>query len=110
MSGIHNTMLNRVVEIVGIYDKFEPDEYIAIKFKDFGNGKTYTEEESTYIVSTNDNWFNGGKTISKALWGYCCDKHDRGVRLDWYIGTNWKIDYCYKITKDEARTLMGVDY
>lgn len=63
----------------------------------------YTEIERSYRVSSSCNWFNGGKTISFALWGNCLDGKDNGVRLDWYMKDDkkpWRVEYCYIVKED----------
>lgn len=75
-------------------------EEAVIVFTKDSFDKDYTEEERSYKVSHSSNWFNGGKTISFALWGNCLDGKDLGVRLDWYLKNgkdSWKVDYCYII-------------
>ena len=52
----------------------------------------YSLESRSYRVYSDAKHFNGGATISNALYGDAIDGSDPGVRLDYY---NWKVEYCY---------------
>lgn len=56
--------------------------------------ENYSLKERSYVVRSDANAFVSGK-ISNAICGDCLDGVDLNVRLDWYIGYVWKVDYCY---------------
>ena len=56
--------------------------------------KQYSEQQRSYRFS-NDNKAFLPEQISNSVFGDCLDGTDPGVRLDWYIPKDWKVDYCY---------------
>lgn len=78
-----NKANNNSVELTGI-----------IVFKESSYPVRYTEFQRSYIVSSYNKAFMPN-TSSNSLFGCCLDGLDEGVRLDWYIGAEWEVDYCY---------------
>ena len=62
--------------------------------------KPYTEIQRSYAF-TNDNKAFLPNQCSNSIFSYCLDGTDDGVRLDWYVPKEWKVDYCY-IMKEGA--------
>lgn len=56
--------------------------------------KPYTEEQRSYAF-TNDNKAFLPDQCSNSIFSRCLDGTDDGVRLDLYIPTDWKVEYCY---------------
>lgn len=56
--------------------------------------KPYTEVERSYRCSNQNKAFIADQ-CSNSIFADCLDGTDFGVRLDWYIPTDWKVDYCY---------------
>lgn len=56
--------------------------------------KPYTEVERSYRCSNQNKAFIADQ-LSNSIFADCLDGTDFGVRLDWYIPTDWKVDYCY---------------
>lgn len=56
--------------------------------------KPYTETERSYRCSNHNKAFIANQ-CSNSIFADCLDGTDDGVRLDWYIPTDWKVDYCY---------------
>lgn len=61
----------------------------ASNFKD-----EFSELERSYRVSNLNKAFIP-KMISNSIYGNCLDGKDLNVRLDWYIPSEWDVDYCY---------------
>lgn len=54
----------------------------------------YSLEQRSYrVTSDNKAFFRGA--CSNSVFADCLDGVDLGVRLDWYIPTDWKVEYCY---------------
>ena len=64
------------------------NKYALITYKKENFEKEFDEQSRTYLISSNNRFFQSGK-ISSSLFGSCIDGTDVGVRLDWY---NWKIE------------------
>lgn len=62
--------------------------------------RNYTETQRSYAF-TNDNKAFLPNQCSNSIFSYCLDGTDDGVRLDWYIPSEWTVDYCY-IMKEGA--------
>ena len=56
--------------------------------------KPYTVEERSYQLTSDNKAFLPDQ-LSNSIFGNCLDGNDLGVRLDWYMHTDWKVDYCY---------------
>ena len=56
--------------------------------------KHYSEVSRSYAF-TNQNKAFIANQCSNSIFTYCLDGTDPGVRLDWYVPSEWKIDYCY---------------
>ena len=56
--------------------------------------RNYTEIERSYAF-TNDNKAFLPNQCSNSIFSDCLDGRDWGVRLDWYIPSEWTVDYCY---------------
>lgn len=56
--------------------------------------KEYSEKSRSYAFDNNNKAFLPNM-ISNSIYSYCLDGTDDGVRLDWYVGEDWKVDYCY---------------
>ena len=54
----------------------------------------YTEVERSYQISSDAKYFDGNM-IGNSLFGNCLDGKDSGVRLDNYMYSGWKVDFCY---------------
>ena len=78
--------------------------YYVIVFTEDSFQQKYPLESRSYAFSTDNKWFMP-YMIGKSLYSISLDKRDRGVRLDWYFG-DWKIDYCYEISKEEYEELF----
>ena len=51
--------------------------------------------ESRSYVFTSDNKAFIADQCSNSIFSRCLDGTDNGVRLDWYIPHDWKVEYCY---------------
>lgn len=60
----------------------------------------YTEEERSYRF-TNHNKAFIPSNISRSIFADCLDYKDLGIRLDWYLGDSWKVEYAYIESEDE---------
>jgi hypothetical protein len=56
--------------------------------------KQYSLTERSYEFS-NDNKAFLPNQCSNSIFADCLDERDLGVRLDWYIPKEWKVEYCY---------------
>lgn len=54
----------------------------------------YSEKSRSYAF-TNDNKAFLPNMSSNSIFSWCLDGTDKGVRLDWYIGRDWHVAYCY---------------
>lgn len=70
------------------------EQFGVIVFTEDSFSKPYTEKERSYRVS-NDNKAYRHNCISNSIYANCLDGKDNGVRLDWYMGDGWKVEYCY---------------
>ena len=61
--------------------------------------KPYALEERSYAFSSDNRAFLPGM-ISNSIFANCLDGKDVGVRLDWYVGHGWNVDYCYIVEED----------
>ena len=61
--------------------------------------KPYKEEERSYRF-TNHNKAFIPSNLSRSIFADCLDNKDIGVRLDWYLGSDWKVGYCYIESED----------
>ena len=76
------------------HDQDKASLYAVIVITSDSFTKNYTEVERSYRVHNANRMFQHDK-IANSLFGDCLDGTDNGVRLDWYIGDGWKVDYCY---------------
>ena len=53
----------------------------------------YSLESRSYRFTSDNKYFIAGMG-GNSIFAESLDKSDKGVRLDWYLGT-WDIDYCY---------------
>ena len=74
-------------------DKKALCEMIVVITADTWN-REYSEVSRSYLF-TNDNKAFLPNMIGSSIFGYCLDGTDQGVRLDYYIGKEWTVDYCY---------------
>lgn len=83
------------------------NQWLIIVFKsESWPDNDFTLEHRSYLVNTdNGKWFKSFM-LGNSLWGSCIDGTDRNVRLDWYLG-EWKIDYCYLITEEQANEIKS---
>ena len=86
-------------------EKVDTIKYYVLVFTEDSFDNPYSLESRSYAFSTENKWFQP-YAIGTSLFGYCLDKQDMGVRLDWYLH-EWKIDYCYEITKEEFEELFN---
>lgn len=56
--------------------------------------KPYTEKERSYRTNNDQKAFLPNQS-SNSVFADCLDGKDNGVRLDWYMGDGWKVEYCY---------------
>ena len=56
--------------------------------------KPFTELERSYQISSDAKYFDGNMS-GNSLFGNCLDGKDLGVRLDYYMYSGWKVDFCY---------------
>ena len=68
--------------------------YGVIVFTKDSFNKPYTEKERSYRTSNDQKAFRHNM-CSNSIFADCLDGKDLGVRLDWYMGDGWKVDYCY---------------
>lgn len=77
---------------------------VVIVFSQDSFTKPYAEQARSYIVSSDDKYFND-KAHGNSLYGNCLDGENLGVRLDIYmhsisedgLGERWIPEYCYII-------------
>lgn len=62
--------------------------------------KKYTSEQRTYEFSSRNKYFMAGKN-GNSIFADCLDGKDLRIRLDWYIGIDWHVEYCY-IVEDRS--------
>lgn len=62
--------------------------------------QAYTEEERSYRF-TNHNKAFIPSNISRSIFADCLDGTDAGIRLDWYLGDSWEVEYAYIESEDE---------
>ena len=79
-------------------------KYYVVVFTEDSFQHKYSLESRSYAFNTDNKWFKP-YALGNSLFSTCLDKHDRGVRLDWYFG-DWKIDYCYEISKEDYEELF----
>lgn len=73
----------------------KPDTLVAVVvLTEDSFNKPYTEVERSYRFSNHNKAFIADQ-ISNSIFADCLDGNDSGVRLDWYIPTEWKVEYCY---------------
>lgn len=56
--------------------------------------KPYTEIQRSYQFSSDNKAFLPNQ-LSNSIFADCLDGTDEGVRIDWYMGDGWKVEYCY---------------
>jgi hypothetical protein len=56
--------------------------------------RNYSLTERSYEFSNDNKAFLPNQS-SNSVFADCLDGKDFGVRLDWYIPTEWKVEYCY---------------
>lgn len=56
--------------------------------------KHYSEISRSYAF-TNQNKAFIADQCSNSIFANCLDGTDSGVRLDWYVPSEWKVEYCY---------------
>ena len=56
--------------------------------------RKYSLTERSYEFSNDNKAFLPNQS-SNSVFADCLDGKDFGVRLDWYIPTEWKVEYCY---------------
>lgn len=59
----------------------------------------YTEFERSYKF-TNDNKAFMPDALSNSIFASCLDGTDPNVRLDFLVGDEWEVDYCYVLKRD----------
>lgn len=109
------SMVDREITYSELKERFKnaeaSDEHMIglIVFSKDSFAMPYSDEERTYIVSSNNKAFQKDKNGYSIL-GYCADGKDPGVRLDMYMadehgGKNgWKIEKC--IVPEESRSMI----
>lgn len=60
----------------------------------------YTEKERSYRF-TNHNKAFIPSNLSRSIFADCLDDKEVGIRLDWYLGDAWKVEYAYIESEDE---------
>ena len=60
----------------------------------------YTEKERSYRF-TNHNKAFIPSNASRSIFADCLDDKEVGIRLDWYLGESWKVEYAYIESEDE---------
>lgn len=98
----HIQEFNRVHNITSQFQKKSPTCVLVIVFKPESFAKPYSEEQRSYAVLNSNKYFlpNMGGT---SLYASCLDKTtDQNIRLDQYIHTDWKVDYCYILREDKS--------
>lgn len=99
-------------ELVSVFDEFNKQHDVTSQFSGESiNGvivftkesfnKPYSLESRSYVVNSGNKYFIAGMG-GNSLYGDCLDGSERGVRLDWYLGS-WGIDYCY-LLDEEGKT------
>jgi hypothetical protein len=58
--------------------------------------RKYSLTERSYEFSNDNKAFLPNQS-SNSVFADCLDGKDFGVRLDWYIPTEWKVEYCYVV-------------
>lgn len=66
----------------------------VIVFTEDSFNRPYSVEERSYRTNSDQKAFIPNQS-SNSIFADCLDGKDIGVRLDWYMGTEWKVDYCY---------------
>jgi hypothetical protein len=66
---------------------------VAVITEDSFN-EPYSLTERSYEFSNDNKAFLPNQS-SNSIFADCLDGRDLGVRLDWYIPTMWKVEYCY---------------
>lgn len=66
----------------------------VVVFTEASFTRPYSEIERSYQISSDAKYFDGNM-IGNSLFGNCLDGNDSGVRLDNYMYSGWKVDYCY---------------
>lgn len=62
--------------------------------------RAYTEEERSYRF-TNHNKAFIPSNISRSIFADCLDGKEVGIRIDWYLGDSWEVEYAYIESEDE---------
>ena len=79
-----------------IHSKGSCNEYlvavVVIDQKSFD--KPYSVIERSYEFTNDNKAFIHGQS-SNSIFADCLDRKDVGVRLDYYIHSDWKVEYCY---------------
>ena len=60
----------------------------------------YTEVQRSYRF-TNHNKAFIPSNLSRSIFADCLDDTEVGIRLDWYLGERWKVEYAYIESEDE---------
>lgn len=60
----------------------------------------YTEEQRSYRF-TNHNKAFIPSNLSRSIFADCLDGTEMGIRLDWYLGDRWIVEYAYIESEDE---------
>lgn len=68
--------------------------YMVAVIKEDSFNEPYSLTERSYAFSNDNKAFLPNQS-SNSVFADCLDGRDLGVRLDWYIPTVWKVDYCY---------------
>ena len=58
--------------------------------------RKYSLTERSYEFSNDNKAFLPNQS-SNSIFADCLDGRDLGVRLDWYIPAEWKVEYCYVV-------------
>ena len=66
----------------------------VVVFTEDSFSKPFTEKERSYQFTSDNKAFLPNQ-LSNSIFADCLDGKDLGVRLDWYMGTDWKVEYCY---------------
>ena len=109
---IRRTQMNSIKSLSQLIELFQ--EYNEKRGLEYGDSPSNKERIKAVIVFTEDTFtrqYNetsrsyrvdnfSGKAFFKgmlgnSIFGDCLDGSDQGVRLDWYMGDGWKVDYCY---------------
>lgn len=87
-------MKHKKVSFDYLVENYKRWDKAVIVFTEDSFNKKYPVESRSYEVFSDAKYFDP-LMISKSLYGYCLDGSENGVRLDWYMFNDWKIDYCY---------------